>query len=109
MTHLDRRIKKMVLAGIGAAALAREESNGLLQELVKKGESIVESSGIRNEMLHRNTEEAIDSSTAVDSWLETLSKMTPEQLSVLKDAINSLEWANEPPATENIDIDNEEE
>ena len=99
----------MVLAGIGAAALAREESNGLLQELVKKGESIVESSGIRNEMLHRNTEEAIDSSTAVDSWLETLSKMTPEQLSVLKDAINSLEWANEPPATENIDIDNEEE
>jgi hypothetical protein len=76
---------------------------------VKKGESIVESSGIRNEMLHRNTEEAIDSSTAVDSWLETLSKMTPEQLSVLKDAINSLEWANEPPATENIDIDNEEE
>ena len=109
MTHLDRRIKKMVLAGIGAAALAREESNGLLQELVKKGESIVESSGIRNEMLHRNTEEAIDSSTAVDSWLETLSKMPPEQLSVLKDAINSLEWANEPPATENIDIDNEEE
>ena len=109
MIHLDRRMKKMVLAGIGAAALAREESNGLLQELVKKGESIVESSGIRNEMLHRNTEEAIDSSTAVDSWLETLSKMTPEQLSVLKDAINSLEWANEPPATENIDIDNEEE
>ena len=47
MTHVDRRIKKMVLAGIGAAALAREESNGLLQELVQKGESIVESSGIR--------------------------------------------------------------
>ena len=109
MIHLDRRMKKMVLAGIGAAALAREESNGLLQELVQKGESIVESSGIRNEMLHRNTEEAADPSTAVDSWLETLSKMTPDQLSVLKDAINSLEWANEPPVTENIDIDNEEE
>ena len=31
MIHLDRRMKKMVLAGIGAAALAREESNGLLR------------------------------------------------------------------------------
>ena len=109
MTHLDRRIKKMVLAGIGAAALAREESNGLLHELVKKGESIVESSGIRNEMLHRNTEEAIDSSTAVDSWLDTLSKMTPEQLGVLKDAINSLEWASETTSAEDIEIGNEEE
>lgn len=111
MSYLDRKVKKMVLAGIGAAALAREESNGLFQELVKRGETVIESSGIRNETLHRNqdnnTESARDAD--VDSWLETLSNMTPEQLSVLKDAIDSLEWASDSPALEKLDIDNEEE
>ena len=28
MERMERRMKKMILAGIGAAALAREESNG---------------------------------------------------------------------------------
>ena len=50
MEHIERRMKKMILAGIGAAALAREESNGLIHELIQKGESVVEHSGIQNEM-----------------------------------------------------------
>ena len=37
MEHIERRMKKMILAGIGAAALAREESNGLIHELIQKG------------------------------------------------------------------------
>jgi hypothetical protein len=35
--------------------------------------------------------------------------MTPEQLGVLKDAINSLEWASETTSAEDIEIGNEEE
>ena len=56
MEHIERRMKKMILAGIGAAALAREESNGLIHDLIKKGESVVERSGIRNEMLRHDQE-----------------------------------------------------
>ena len=46
MERMERRMKKMILAGIGAAALAREESNGLIHDLIQKGESVVERSGI---------------------------------------------------------------
>ena len=34
MERMERRMKKMILAGIGAAALAREESNGLIHDSV---------------------------------------------------------------------------
>ncbi len=34
MERMERRMKKMILAGIGAAALAREESNGLIEHLM---------------------------------------------------------------------------
>ena len=54
MERMERRMKKMILAGIGAAALAREESNGLIHDLIQKGESVVERSGIRNEILRHD-------------------------------------------------------
>ena len=36
----------------------------------------------------------------VDAWLNSLCNMTPAQLHILKDAIDSVEWAREHPSAD---------
>ena len=106
MAILNRSIRNMVLAGIGAAALAHEESSDLLHHLVEKGEEIVTNSGIQNELLHHDPDDMKETETPVDesAWLDTLCRMTPDQLGVLKEAIHSVEWArNNNAGDENAD------
>jgi hypothetical protein len=106
MAILNRSIRNMVLAGIGAAALAHEESSDLLHHLVEKGEAIVTNSGIQNELLHHDPDDMKETETPVDesAWLDTLCRMTPDQLGVLKEAIHSVEWArNNNAGDENAD------
>ena len=42
MEKLGENVKKLLLAGIGAAAVTAEKSKELLDEMVKKGELTVE-------------------------------------------------------------------
>ena len=42
MDQLSEGLRKLILAGIGAVAAAKEKSEGILDELVKKGELTVE-------------------------------------------------------------------
>ena len=61
---------------------------------------MVERSGIRNEMLRHDEETSSERMDAqdVDAWLNSLCNMTPAQLHILKDAIDSVEWAQEHPS-----------
>ena len=47
MERIERKMKKLLLASIGAAAVTREQSDSLLSELIEKGEEVIDRSGIR--------------------------------------------------------------
>ena len=49
LDRLGEDVKKVLLAGIGAAALTAEKSKDVIDELVKKGELTVEQGKIINE------------------------------------------------------------
>lgn len=59
MDQLSEGLRKLILAGIGAVAATKEKSEGILDELVKKGELTVEQGKVLNEELKHNIKDAI--------------------------------------------------
>ncbi|MBE5773788.1 MAG: hypothetical protein E7337_07625 [Clostridiales bacterium] len=94
MERVERKMKRLLLASIGAAAVTREQSDNLMRDLIARGEEVIDRSGIRNECLrHNDGEIRTEESDAEDrdSWLERLCGMSPDELRVLKDAIEAVE------------------
>ena len=104
---MDRKLgdglKKLVLMGIGAAALTAEKSQQIVDELVKRGEITVEQGKELNQELKRNVKKSFDDIAAetevkkaeVEKEADTLEKkisdMTVEELENLKDLISKAE------------------
>ena len=96
-------LKKLVLMGIGAAALTAEKSQQIVDELVKRGEITVEQGKELNQELKRNVKKSFDDIAAetevkkaeVEKEADTLEKkisdMTVEELENLKDLISKAE------------------
>ena len=57
-------LKKIILMGIGAAAMTAEKSQQVVDELVKKGELTVEQGKELNQELKRNVKKSIDDAAA---------------------------------------------
>lgn len=72
MDQLSEGLRKLILAGIGAVAVTKEKSEGILDELVKKGELTVEQGKVLNEELKHNIKDAIRENV-------TLHVVTPEE------------------------------
>ncbi len=72
MDPLSEGLRKLILAGIGAVAVTKEKSEGILDELVKKGELTVEQGKVLNEELKHNIKDAIRENV-------TLHVVTPEE------------------------------
>ena len=110
MDQLGESIRKLILAGIGAAAVTKEKSEGLLKELVKKGELTVEQGKVLNEELKRNVKEAIRDNVTVhvvtpsDDLMSAVHDMDDESLAALKERIRAAEEARKAaPAAEKAD------
>ncbi|MCI1997521.1 hypothetical protein [Olsenella porci] len=75
---LTEGARKAFLLGVGAVAMGAEKTQGVVNDLVKKGEMTVEQGKAINEELHRKVSEAAaDSSDA--ALKEKLRGMTPEE------------------------------
>lgn len=115
MEKLGDGIKKLLLAGIGTAAVTAEKSKEILDDLVKKGELTVEQGKVLNQELKHNIKETLKENVNVSVKASTpeelqtlLDRMTPEQLAQLKAQIDDMEdksvveeqKENEVPAAE---------
>ena len=95
--ELGEGIKKLLLAGIGTAAVTAEKSKEVLDELVKKGELTVEQGKVLNQELKHNIKETLKDNVNVSVKASTpeelqtlLEKMTPEQIEQLKEETKKL-------------------
>lgn len=100
--ELGEGLKKILLVGIGTAAVTAEKSKEILDELVKKGELTVEQGKVLNQELKHNIKSTVK--TAADSVKEsaarkndqeelkaTISRLTPEQLAAVKAQIEHMQ------------------
>ena len=100
--ELGEGLKKILLVGIGTAAVTAEKSKEILDELVKKGELTVEQGKVLNQELKHNIKSTVK--TAADCVKEsaarkndqeelkaTISRLTPEQLAAVKAQIERMQ------------------
>ena len=89
MEKISDSMKKILLAGIGAAATTAEKSKEILDDLVKKGELTVEQGKVLNEELKHNVKQTFKKDEQDPA--DVLKGMTPEQIEALKSAIANME------------------
>jgi polyhydroxyalkanoate synthesis regulator phasin len=107
MEKLGEGLKKIILAGIGAAATTAEKSKDILDDMVKKGELTVEQGKVLNQELRHNIKKTVKENVNVsvkastpEELEELLSNMTPEQIEQLKEKLQKVE---ENRAEEDVD------
>ena len=105
MLDLGENLRKLILAGVGVAAVTKEKGADVLNELVKKGELTIEQGKVLNEELKHNIKDAIrenvtlhvvtpednrgeadgdETDDTADFVLDAVDNLTDEQLSALK-------------------------
>lgn len=93
MEKLSESMKKILLAGIGAAATTADKSKEILDDLVKRGELTVEQGKVLNEELKHNVKKAVKNEQTEAADL--LKGMTPEQIAALKEQLARMEEEEE--------------
>lgn len=91
MNNLSDDLKKVLLAGIGAAAVTIEKSKDVIDELVKKGELTVEQGKVLNEELKHNLAKKMEKPISVEKVSKDLEKIDPKDLEILKAKIEELQ------------------
>lgn len=119
MDQITSGLRKLILAGIGAAAIAKEKGGEVLEALSKRGEVTVEQGKVLNEELKRNLKETVRENVETarenvetvkqsvkdnvhvhviypeDDLMNAVDGMDEEQLAALKEHIAAREQAAE--------------
>ncbi|EMD16888.1 hypothetical protein HMPREF9943_00930 [Eggerthia catenaformis OT 569 = DSM 20559] len=86
MNQLSDNIKKLLLLGIGAAALTAEKSKEMIDELVKKGELTVDQGKVLNEELKHKASEKV-----ADAMINRVEKLSKEERDILRRKLSELD------------------
>ena len=115
MGSLGDGVKKVLLAGIGTAAVTAEKSKEVLDKMAERGEAAVEQGKVLNQELRHNIKKTVKENVNVsvktsspEELDELLSKMRPEQLEALKERIRSMESGETVEAEEVIDLEDDD-
>ncbi|MFR1519232.1 MAG: aspartyl beta-hydroxylase [Clostridia bacterium] len=81
-------MKKVFLAGVGAAATAVESASDIVNKLVEKGEITFEQGKVLNEELKRDAKQK-----AKKHLFDALEKLSPEDREELKNKLDEIEKA----------------
>jgi polyhydroxyalkanoate synthesis regulator phasin len=87
-------MKKILLAGIGAAAITVEKSKEIVDSLIKKGELTVEQGKVINEELKRKVAENFHQNTSGqdgEALFKKLDTMSKEEIAALKAKLVEIE------------------
>lgn len=95
MSEIGFDIKKLILGGIGAAAISAEKSKDVIDQLVKKGELTVEQGKVLNEELKHEIKEKLKTPCDAEKINKDVEKLNKEELAALKAKIIELEKKNE--------------
>ena len=112
MDQITSGLRKLILAGIGAAAIAKEKGGEVLDALSKRGEVTVEQGRVLNEELKRNLKENVRENVETvkqsvkdnvrvhviypeDDLMNAVDGMDEEQLAALKERIAARKQAAE--------------
>ena len=124
MDQITSGLRKLILAGIGAAAIAKEKGGEVLEALSKRGEVTVEQGKVLNEELKRNLKENVRENVETvkqsvkdnvrvhviypeDDLMNAVDGMDEKQLAALKERIAAREQAKE--AAEETEAKDEDE
>lgn len=98
MEKFGEGVKKVLLAGVGAAAVTAEKSKEIIEEMAKKGEATVERGKVMNQELKYNIKKTVKENVNVSVKATTpeeldvlLENMSPEQIEQLKERISHME------------------
>ena len=124
MDQITSGLRKLILAGIGAAAIAKEKGGEVLEALSKRGEVTVEQGKVLNEELKRNLKENVRENVEKvkqsvkdnvrvhviypeDDLMNAVDGMDEEQLAALKERIAAREQAVEEKETPETEAETE--
>ena len=89
-------MKKIALAGVGAAAISAEKAKELVDKLVDRGEITVEQGKVMNEKLKHDVNEKVKEHVTVtdinkDTVIDSLKDMSSDDIAAIKARIAELE------------------
>ena len=94
-------LKKIVLAGLGAAALVVEKTGEAVDALAKHGEKTLENTREMREEISRNISDCFKKAEPeVDEIIDKLSQLSAEGLSAIREKISELEILHAQQAAE---------